>query len=155
MLGTAEYVAPEQILRKRGRKSADVYGVGAILYEMVTGQLPFPGDDPFRVASARLIGDPVAPSRLTAHVSPAVEDIILRALRRNPGERYLDMTSFRAALDNPNAIHIANFRDRLQPATRARKVLRVVRHVAMIAVVPILIQVILFLWLWHYLANTR
>ena len=155
MLGTAEYVAPEQILRKRGRNSADVYGVGAILYEMVTGQLPFPGDDPFRVASARLIGDPVAPSRLTAHVSPAVEDIILRALRRNPGERYLDMTSFKAALDNPNAIHIANFRDRLQPATRARKVLRVVRHVAMIAVVPILIQVILFLWLWHYLANTR
>src|SRR5207237_189552 len=52
-IGSSGYVAPEQIRRKRGRKSVDIYGIGAILYETLTGRQPFPGDDPFRVASAR------------------------------------------------------------------------------------------------------
>jgi len=155
MLGTPEYVAPEQIRRKRGRRSADVYGVGAMLYEMVTGQLPFPDDDPFQVVSARLIGDPVAPSQVNQNVSPAVEEIILRAMRRNPKERYQDMASLRAALANPKALVIANLRDRLQPVTRWRKSLRLVRYVAIVVLLPILSQVILFLCLWHHLAKTR
>ena len=132
-----------------------MYGVGAMLYEMVTGQLPFPDDDPFQVVSARLIGDPVAPSQVNQNVSPAVEEIILRAMRRNPKERYQDMASLRAALANPKALVIANLRDRLQPVTRWRKSLRLVRYVAIVVLLPILSQVILFLCLWHHLAKTR
>jgi serine/threonine-protein kinase len=60
-IGSSDYVAPEQIKRKRGRKSVDIYGVGTLLHEMLTGRTPFPGDDPFVVASARLLGDPPAP----------------------------------------------------------------------------------------------
>ena len=68
-IGSSDYVAPEQIKRKRGRKSVDIYGVGTLLHEMLTGRTPFPGDDPFVVASARLLGDPPAPRTLNPAIS--------------------------------------------------------------------------------------
>src|ERR1017187_2764247 len=63
-MGTMEYVSPEQIRRKPGRTSADIYALGGILYRMLTGTVPFSGDDPFVIGSVRLTGDPVAPRKL-------------------------------------------------------------------------------------------
>ncbi len=72
-IASADYAAPEQIRRQRGRTSVDVYALGAVLYELLTGRPPFPGDDPFVVASARLLGDPPAPRALNPSLSPQVE----------------------------------------------------------------------------------
>jgi serine/threonine protein kinase len=152
-LGSADYVAPEQIARKRGRKSVDIYGVGAILYEMLTGRPPFPGDEPFVVASARVLGDPPAPRSLNPNISLQAEDIVLRALRRNPGERYSSAGAMKAELDHPERMTVAGFSNKLQPVTRGRRWRRMARYIATVAVLPLVVQVILFGLLWQHFAH--
>ncbi len=154
-IGSSGYVAPEQIRHKRGRKSVDIYGVGAILYEMLTGQQPFPGDDPFRVASARLIGDPPRLRSLNPRVSPEAEEIVLRALRRNPTERYPSAAALRADLDAPARVVVSGIADRLRPPARWRRAMHLARYIALVAVVPILSQVGLFYLLWHHFAHAH
>jgi serine/threonine protein kinase len=154
-LGSADYVAPEQIARKRGRKSVDIYGVGAMLYEMLTGRPPFPGDDPFVVASARVLGDPPAPRSLNPSISRQAEDIVLRALRRNPAQRYLSAVAMKADLDHPERMKVVGLSDRLEPVTRWRRWRRMARYVATVGILPIVVQVILFGLLWHHFARRR
>jgi serine/threonine-protein kinase len=152
-IGSSDYLAPEQIKRKRGRKSADIYGVGAMLYEMLTGQPPFPGDDPLAVASARLLGDPPAPRSLNPGISRQAEDIVLRALRRHPNERYASAGAMKADLEHPERIALSGLCDRLQPVTRRRRSLRIARYIAATFILPVASQVALFLLLWHHLAR--
>ena len=154
-IGSSDYVAPEQIKRKRGRMSVDIYGVGTMLYEMLTGRPPFPGDDPFVVASARLLGDPPAPRTVNPAVSRQVEEIVLKTLRRDPAERYPSAAAMKADLDAPERVVVSGLADRLQPVTRWRRGLRLARHVATYVLLPIASQVILFLLLWHHLVHKR
>ena len=152
-IGSSDYLAPEQIKRKRGRRSADIYGVGALLYEMLTGQPAFPGDDPLAVASARLLGDPPAPRSLNPNISRQAEDIVLRALRRDPAERYPSAKAMKADLEHPERIALSGLCDRLQPVTRWRRSLRIARYIAVTFILPVASQVALFLLLWHHFAH--
>ena len=154
-IGSSAYVAPEQIKRKRGRMSVDIYAAGALLYEMLTGRPPFPGDDPFVVASARLVGDPPAPRTVNPAISPQTEEIVLRALRRNPAERYPSAAAMKADLDAPERVAVTGLSGRLQPVTRWRRGVRLARHIATYFVLPVASQVVLFLLLWHHLAHQR
>jgi serine/threonine-protein kinase len=154
-IGSAEYVAPEQIRRRRGRTSADVYAIGAILYTMLTGQAPFPDDDPFVVASARTLGDPPAPRSLHPDVSPQAEEIALRALRRDPGERFTTAAAMRAALDDPASVLVTGLSERLEPVTFGRRFRRIAQRVFLVGVLPVALQVGLFLLLWHHHAQRR
>jgi serine/threonine protein kinase len=149
-IGTSEYIAPEQIRRQRGRKSVDIYGVGAMLYEMLTGRAPFPDDDPFIVASARLIGDPPAPRSLNPDISAAAEEIVLRALRRDPADRYPSAAAMKDDLDHPERVVVSGICDRLQPVTRWRRTLRLVRYIAMTGLVPVALLLAMFRLLWWY-----
>ncbi len=150
-IGSSDYVAPEQIRRRRGRKSVDVYALGAILYTLLTGQPPFPGDDPFVVASARTLGDPPAPRTLNARISRQAEEIALRALRRDPSERYASAAEMRRDLEHPERVVVSGLAERLRPVTRARRILRICRHIWLVAVLPVAAQVVVFLALWrHY-----
>jgi serine/threonine-protein kinase len=152
-IGSAGYVAPEQIRRKRGRTSVDVYGVGALLYEMLTGRPPFRDDDPFSVGSERLVGDPPAPRALESSISPAAEEIVLRALRRDPGERYASIAALKHDLDHPELILVSGLHARLRPATPWRRRCRQVRYIALVAFVPLVAQVIAFMLLWQHFAG--
>jgi serine/threonine-protein kinase len=154
-IGSSDYVAPEQIKRKRGRKSVDIYGVGTMLYEMLTGRPPFPGDDPFVVASARLLGDPPAPRTVAPGISRQVEEIVLKALRRDPAERYPSAAAMKADLDAPERVAVTGLSDRLQPVTRWRRGLRLTRHLATYVLLPLASQIVLFLLLWQHLAHKR
>jgi len=154
-IGSADYVAPEQIRRRRGRTSVDIYGVGAILYELLAGRPPFPGDDPFVVASARTLGDPPAPRRLNPRLSPQAEEIALRALRRDPAERYPSAAAMKAALDDPRRVAITGLCDRLEPVTAGRRAWRRARYVLAVAVAPVATQLLLFVLLWHHFAHRR
>ena len=154
-IGTAQYVAPEQIRRRRGRKSVDIYAVGAMLYEMLTGQAPFPGDDPFVVASARTLGDPPSPRSLNPSISRQTEEIVLRALRRDPAERYATAAAMKSDLDHPERVAVSDLVDRLQPVTRWRRSLRIIRYIALVGVLPVAAQVVLFLLIWRHLAHKR
>ena len=148
-IASAGYLAPEQLRRKRGRKSVDIYGVGAILYEMLTGKIPFPDDDPFTVGSARLVGDPVSLRALRPQLSPQTEEIVLRALRRNPQDRYPSAEALKADLDDPRSVVVTGLAQHLQPPTSWRKFARKARYLFLVCGVPLLAQVILFALLWR------
>ncbi len=154
-IATSEYVAPEQIGRRRGQPSVDVYALGAMLYEMLTGHPPFEGDDPFVIASARQIGDPPAPRSLRPELSEVAEEITLRALRRDPGERYRTAAELQADLEDPGRVRVSGLARRLVPVTALRKRLRVLRFVALTLLAPILTLVGVFLVLWAYLAHAK
>ncbi len=152
---TSGYVAPEQIRRRRGRPSVDIYALGAMLYEMVTGRLPFDDGDPFVVASARQIGDPRAPRAVCGDVSVEVEEIILRAMRRDPAERYRTAAELKADLDDPSRVRVSGLAARLVPVTRWRKGLRWARFITLTTVTPLGLLVVLFRVLWWWLDRRR
>ncbi len=154
-IASPDYMAPEQVRRQRGRQSVDVYALGAVLYQMLTGRPPFPGDDPFVVASARLLGDPEAPRAVNPRLSAQIEEIVLRALRRHPAERYASAAALRRDLEAPDAVIVSGLADRLQPVTRRKRVLRWVRHLALVVLAPIAAQVGLFLLLWRLFSGSR
>ncbi len=154
-MGTPDYIAPEQIKGRRGDQRSDIYSLGAVLYEMLTGVPPFDGDDPFIIMNTRMTGDPPAPRKLNPELSPQAEEIILRALQRDPAMRYPTAAAMKADLDAPEEMRVTGLSSRLQASTRWRRVLLLARHLVFIAVIPLGIQVLLFLWLWHHHANKR
>ncbi len=83
-MGTPDYMAPEQVKGKRGDERTDIYSLGAVLYEMTTGSVPFEGPNPFIVMNSRITGDPVAPRKVNPEISEALEEIILHAMEREP-----------------------------------------------------------------------
>ena len=154
-IGSSNYVAPEQVKRLSGRTSVDIYALGAVLYEMLTGRAPFPNDDPFVVASARLLGDPPAPTTLNPAISPAAEEIVLRALRRNPVERHPTARALLADLDRPDRVVVSGLARRLRPVTGARRFWRRARYVTLVALLPLASQVALFGLLWRHFAHKK
>ncbi|MCI2239674.1 Stk1 family PASTA domain-containing Ser/Thr kinase [Paenibacillus sp. TRM 82003] len=90
LLGTAEYLAPEQVSRGIADARSDVYGVGVLLFEVLTGAPPFTGDTPIRVAYQHVYDDPPAPSSLVPGLPAAVDRLVLGALAKDPDERPRD-----------------------------------------------------------------
>jgi len=86
--GTPDYMAPEQIQGKRGDVRTDVYALGIILYELLTGTVPFHGDNAFSVMNQHLTAIPISLRKLQSSIPPEIEAIILKSIRRNPDERY-------------------------------------------------------------------
>jgi serine/threonine-protein kinase len=115
-IGTPEYMAPEQVNGRRGDHRADIYSLGAILYEMTTGQRPYDEQpDMYSVIKARLVGDPVAPCVLNPSLSPAVEEIVLHALARDPDDRYDSAADLKTDLECPNRVALTGRARRLKP----------------------------------------
>jgi serine/threonine-protein kinase len=98
-IGSADYMAPEQVQGKAWDARTDIYAVGALMYEMVTGVAPFAGTTPKEVMQARLQHDPVPPTRRNPNVSAGMEKIIQRALARDPSARYQSAAELKAALE--------------------------------------------------------
>ena len=88
MLGTPDYISPEQVQGKRGDQRSDIYALGILFYEMLTGRVPFSGPNPLAVMNDRLVKDPPPPRALNAEIAPEIEEIIFRALERDPRHRY-------------------------------------------------------------------
>ena len=96
LVGTPEYMAPEQADGSADRRS-DLYSVGVVLYQMLTGRLPFRGDSPLTVAVKHITEAPELPSQIAA-VNPKLEAVCLRALSKTPDERYGSAREMRSAL---------------------------------------------------------
>jgi serine/threonine-protein kinase len=99
IVGTAHYMAPEQARSGPVDERTDVYGLGATLYEMLAGVPPFLGSSPFAVMAMLLEETPVAPSALSGNVPPAVDALVLRALAKQPNDRWPSIPALRAALE--------------------------------------------------------
>ncbi len=113
-LGTPDYMAPEQVKGRRGDERTDIYSLGAILYEMTTGSAPFEGESPYVIMNARLSGDPVAPRKLNALLTPVIEEITLHALAREPGERFRSAAEMKGELDDYERVELTSRDKRLQ-----------------------------------------
>jgi serine/threonine-protein kinase len=87
-LGTPDYIAPEQVKGQRGDQRSDIYALGAMLYEMLTGQPPFTGPNPLAVMNERVLHDPEPARKLNGEISPELQEILYRALERDPRHRY-------------------------------------------------------------------
>jgi serine/threonine-protein kinase len=99
IMGTAAYLSPEQAQGLPNDGRSDIYSLGCVLYEMVTGRPPFLGDSPVAVASKQVLEQPVPPSRLNSDVTADLDAVILRALAKNPANRYQSAGEMRADLE--------------------------------------------------------
>jgi eukaryotic-like serine/threonine-protein kinase len=96
VIGTAQYLSPEQARGEAVDARSDVYATGCVLYELLCGQPPFVGDSPVSVAYQHVREDPKAPSNLNRDVPPPVDAIVLKALAKNPLNRYQSTAEMRA-----------------------------------------------------------
>ena len=99
ILGTASYLSPEQAQGQPVDGRSDIYSLGCVLYEMITGRPPFLGDSPVTVASKQVLEQPVAPSTLNGDVKQDLDAVVLRALAKNPANRYRSAEEMRADLE--------------------------------------------------------
>ncbi|MCX4763499.1 protein kinase [Streptomyces sp. NBC_01275] len=88
VVGTPQYLSPEQALGRGVDARSDLYSVGIMLFQLVTGRLPFEADSPLAIAYAHVQEEPVAPSSINRALPPAVDALIARALKKNPNERF-------------------------------------------------------------------
>ncbi|MFI1729081.1 protein kinase [Streptomyces acidicola] len=88
VVGTPQYLSPEQALGRGVDARSDLYSVGIMLFQLSTGRLPFEADSPLAIAYAHVQEEPVAPSSINRSLPPAVDALVARALKKNPNERF-------------------------------------------------------------------
>jgi serine/threonine protein kinase len=99
MLGTPHYISPEQAQSGQVDARTDIYALGVILYELMTGRLPFTGDSAFAIIHQQIFAAPPSPSLLNPEIHPAVEAVLLKALSKDPVDRYVTANDFYDAFD--------------------------------------------------------
>jgi serine/threonine-protein kinase len=144
-MGTPDYMAPEQVKGQRGDERTDIYSLGAILYEMLTGRVPFEGENAFMIMNARLIGDPPALRVHNPAIRPQVEEIVLRAMAREPVDRFQSAAELKTAIDAPDQVVVTGRAERLQKPMPWKSRWRSVRIIAISILVPVVLFYLFFL----------
>jgi serine/threonine protein kinase len=100
IMGTPEYMAPEQVSGKKVDERADIYSLGIILYELFTGRVPFTGQSAISIGFQQLKDPPPLPSTINPQIGASVEQVILKALQKDPVQRYRDVSEMKRDLEN-------------------------------------------------------
>src|SRR6516165_565012 len=107
LMGTPDYISPEQVKGKRGDGRSDVYALGVMLYEMLTGKVPFQGPNAFAIMNDRMLNNPIPPRELDPTISPQLQEIIYRALEREPKNRYATAHEMAWDLEHQDQVGVA------------------------------------------------
>jgi eukaryotic-like serine/threonine-protein kinase len=142
VLGTAHYLSPEQAHGEDVDNRSDIYSLGCVLYELLTGEPPFTGDTPVSVAYQHVRKDPTPPSQRVQGVSDDLDAVVLHALAKNPDNRYPSAAAFRDDLmrvyigQAPAAPKVFTDDDRIpeEPAPRRRRLLTIAALLAVVVV---------------------
>jgi serine/threonine-protein kinase len=105
-LGTPDYISPEQVKGQRGDQRSDIYALGVMLYEMLTGEPPFAGPNPLAVMNERVLHDPTPARKLRPEISPQLQEILNRALEREPRHRYATASEMAWELEHPEQVGV-------------------------------------------------
>jgi eukaryotic-like serine/threonine-protein kinase len=149
VMGTPDYISPEQVKGKRGDGRSDIYALGVMLYEMLTGKTPFQGPNPFTIMNDRLMNNPIPPREVNPEVSPALQEVIYRALEREPQNRYSTANEFAWDLEHLDQVGVSDraelhdWKNRKTPLAK-----QILFYVAM-ALIPVVIFGLLLLIAKH------
>jgi serine/threonine-protein kinase len=142
-MGTPDYISPEQVKGKRGDARSDLYALGVMLYEMLTGKVPFTGENAFLIMNDRLLNNPLPPREIDPTITPQLQEIIYRAMERNPKNRYASARDFGLDLQQQEKVGVAarpelhNWKDRRTPWGR-----KILFYVAL-ALLPVVVFALL------------
>ena len=142
--GTPDYLSPEQVKGRRGDARSDIYSMGVMLYEMLTGQVPFTGANPFAVMNDRLLNQPIAPRQLNPAIPPVLQEIVFRAMEREPKNRYGSAREMAHDLEHPEEVGVTVRAEETAGRTRHSPTRRRALLFAGLALIP----VVLFGLLW-------
>ncbi|HET9512683.1 MAG TPA: protein kinase [Gemmatimonadales bacterium] len=138
VLGTAQYMSPEQAAGRTVDARSDIFSFGAMLYEMVTGQPAFQGDSPMETVAAVLVREP---RPLPDSIHPGLSSVILRCLRKDPARRYQSMADLKVAVED--------IREELTSGTRLRQVRQRRRLVGAVLLPVVLAGAFFAVWAWR------
>jgi len=142
-MGTPDYISPEQVKGKRGDARSDLYAMGVMLYEMLTGKVPFTGPNAFIIMNDRLLNNPVPPREINPEISPQLQEVIYRALERDPGKRYARASEFAWDLEHQDQVGVADRPEMRDWKRRRSPWPRRILLYAMLVMIPVVIFALL------------
>lgn len=149
-LGTPDYISPEQVQGKRGDGRSDIYSMGVILYEMLTGKLPFTGPSPLAAMNERLLNYPIPPRVADLSVSPQLQEILYRALERDPRNRYSKAHEFAWDLAHIDQVGIEDRKELRDWQKRKSQLSRKIFYYGALALIPVAILLLMILVAHHH-----
>ena len=144
-MGTPDYISPEQVKSKRGDARSDIYALGVMLYEMLTGEVPFRGPSAFAIMNDRLLNNPVPPREANPEISPQLQEILYRALERKPENRYASAREFARDLRSPSEVGVAERPELRDWKKRRSPMSRRILFYVILALIPVVIFGLLLL----------
>jgi serine/threonine protein kinase len=144
-LGSPNYISPEQAKGKRGDARSDIYAMGVILYEMLTGVVPFRGNNPVEIINDRLLNHPVPPTVADPSISPQLQEVLYRALERDPRNRYASAREFAHDLQHLDQVGVEDRAEIHDWNKRKSHLSRKIAYYSALALVPVVILLLMIL----------
>jgi serine/threonine-protein kinase len=148
-IGTPNYISPEQVKGKRGDGRSDIYSMGVILYEMLFGKLPFSGPNPMAAMNERLLNHPTPPSVADPTITPQLQEILYRALERDPKNRYAHAHEFQRDLEHMEQVGVEDRPELRDWQNRKSQFSRRVLYYVALALIPVAILLLMVLVAHH------